>query len=435
MLWIAGFAISLFLQNKRKKQTIEAQKILEEELRNKSVEIEKSRQHALSASQAKQDFLSTMSHEIRTPMNAVLGLTNLLLDEMPRDDQKKHLDNIKFSGENLLSIINDVLDFSKIEAGKISFSNDEFDLQTLLNNTIDAVRYSRKKNEVEILQKQKLGSLKNLVIGDRTRLNQILINILGNAIKFTEEGYVSLETSLLEEEDNKTKIEFRIRDTGVGIPPEKVDKIFDSFIQIENRMQKSLKGTGLGLAITKKLIERQGGTITVESKLGMGTMFTFTLPFDKGAIRSQSTIASSRGQIYKEGLDGIEILLVEDNHINQIVAVNTLKKLKVKPKVANNGVEALEILKNQSFDLILMDIQMPLMNGIETTINIRQLADDAKRNIPIIALSADAYSNNVEEALDAGMNAYLTKPFKPEDLYETIRDNLAVERPRPNSAS
>ncbi len=431
---LMSFVISLFIQNKRKKQTIEAQIILEEELRSKSDEIEKSRQVALSASQAKQDFLSTMSHEIRTPMNAVLGLTNLLLDEMPRDDQKKHLSNIKFSGENLLSIINDVLDFSKIESGKITFSSDEFDLKTLLNNTIDAVRYSRKKNELEIFQKQKLNTIKTLVIGDRTRLNQILINILGNAIKFTEEGYVSLETCVLEETDSDIRVEFKIRDTGIGIPSEKIDNIFDSFIQLENKIQGSLKGTGLGLAITKKLIEKQGGSIQVESKENMGTMFTFRLPFKKGQVMSQSTIASSDGQIYRQGLEGLKILLVEDNHINQIVAVNTLKKLKVKPMVANNGVEAMTFLETESFDLILMDIQMPLMNGIETTINIRNLKNKAKAEIPIIALSADAYSNNVKEALDAGMNAYLTKPFKPKDLYEAIRDNLAENQPRPGSA-
>ena len=433
-LMIMAFSGFLFMANKKKNQIIEAQNILEDELRSKSVEIEKSRQDALSASQAKQDFLSTMSHEIRTPMNAVLGLTNLLLDEMPRDDQKNHLNNIKFSGENLLSIINDVLDFSKIESGKISFSKDEFDLKGLLNNTIDAVRYSRKKSEVEILQKQKLGSLKNLVVGDRTRLNQILINILGNAIKFTEEGYVTLETCVLEEDDKNIQVEFKIRDTGIGIPEEKIDNIFDSFIQIENSMQKSLKGTGLGLAITKELIEKQGGKISVESKEGMGTLFTFILPFQKGLTSSENKTASKEGQIYQKGLEGIKILLVEDNHINQIVAVNTLKKLKVKPQVANNGVEALEILKDQSFDLILMDIQMPLMNGIETTKNIRKLKDEFKCDIPIIALSADAYSNNVKEALDAGMNAYLTKPFKPKDLYDTIRDNLSENQPRAGSA-
>ena len=433
---IIGFAIlllfsvlSLYFKNKKVRETIRKEQLLKETLIQKNSEIELSREEALQASQAKQDFLSTMSHEIRTPMNAVLGLTNLLLDEMPRDNQMKHLQNIKFSGENLLSIINDVLDFSKIEAGKLSFSEDEFDLKQLLDNTIDALRYSRSKKEVEIFQKQKLGELDNLVIGDSTRLNQMLINLMGNAIKFTEEGYVSLETVVRENRGEEgIVIEFKIRDTGIGIPSDKLEYIFESFSQVENDRQDSLKGTGLGLAITKKLIDAQGGTLTVESKEGMGSIFTFTLPFTKGSPILVAQRSPSENKIFKEGLEGLRVLLVEDNAINQIVAVNTLKKLKLVPTVANHGVEALEIYAKQDFDLILMDIQMPLMNGIETTQNIRALEDASKNSIPIIALSADAYSNNVKVALDAGMNAYMTKPFKPEHLYETIRDNTRISR-------
>lgn len=435
-LAIIAFAIFLlfsalfyFFQNQKVRETIRKEKLLRETLLQKNSEIELSREEALQASQAKQDFLSTMSHEIRTPMNAVLGLTNLLLDEMPRDNQMKHLENIKFSGENLLSIINDVLDFSKIEAGKLTFSEDEFDLKELLDNTIDALRYSRSKKEVEIFQKQKLGSLDNLVIGDSTRLNQMLINIMGNAIKFTNEGYVSLDTII--QDDNGEEgiiVEFKVRDTGIGIPSDKLEFIFESFSQVENDIQDSLKGTGLGLAITKKLINAQGGTLFVESKEGMGSVFTFTLPFKKGSPISVAQRSPIGNKIYKEGLEGMEVLLVEDNAINQIVAVNTLKKLKLIPTVANNGVEALEIYAKQDFDLILMDIQMPLMNGIETTKNIRALEDESKSNIPIIALSADAYSDNVKTALDAGMNAYMTKPFKPEHLFETIKENTRISR-------
>ena len=433
---IIGFAIlllflalSLFFQNKKVRETIRKEKLLRETLLQKNSEIVLSREEALQASQAKQDFLSTMSHEIRTPMNAVLGLTNLLLDEMPRTDQMKHLTNIKFSGENLLSIINDVLDFSKIEAGKLSFSKDEFDLKELLDNTIDALRYSRSKKEVEIFQKQKLGNLNHLVIGDSTRLNQVLINIMGNAIKFTEEGYVSLDTTIQEDRNEEgIVVEFKVRDTGIGIPSDKLDFIFESFSQVENEQQDSLKGTGLGLAITKKLLNAQGGTISVESKEGMGSVFTFNLPFKKGAPISVAQRSPSENSIFKEGLEGLHVLLVEDNAINQIVAVNTLKKLKLIPTVANNGVEALEIYAKQDFDLVLMDIQMPLMDGIETTKNIRAIKDETKNKIPIIALSADAYSNNVKTALDAGMNAYMTKPFKPEDLFETIKENTKISR-------
>ena len=435
---LAIFAFAIFLlfsalfyyfQNKKVRETIRKEKLLKETLIQKNSEIELSRVEALQASQAKQDFLSTMSHEIRTPMNAVLGLTNLLLDEMPRDNQMKHLQNIKFSGENLLSIINDVLDFSKIEAGKLSFSEDEFDLKELLDNTIDALRYSRSKKEVEIFQKQKLGRLDNLVIGDSTRLNQMLINIMGNAIKFTEEGYVYLDTVVLEVEGGEgIVVEFKVRDTGIGIPSDKLDFIFESFSQVENDRQDSLKGTGLGLAITKKLIDAQGGKLFVESKEGMGSVFTFTLPFKKGAPISVAQRSPSENKIFKEGLEGMRVLLVEDNAINQIVAVNTLKKLKLIPTVANNGVEALELYAKEDFDLVLMDIQMPLMNGIETTKNIRALKDETKNSIPIIALSADAYSDNVKTALDAGMNAYMTKPFKPEHLFETIRENTKISR-------
>jgi len=390
----------------------------------KNAEISRSKDQAIAASKAKENFLSTMSHELRTPMNAVIGLTDIMLDENPDAKQREHLNNLKFSGEGLLNIINEVLDFSKIEAGKLELEKKPFDIKLLLDKMINSLRHGNKNNDVKVIQDQELSNLQHLVIGDSKRICQILINLLGNAIKFTPKGQIVLKSQLVEESSTEVKLMFRVKDTGIGIPSNKLDRIFESFSQVNNNINRIHQGTGLGLAITKRLVELKGGEINVVSKEGEGTVFSFTLAFEKSDLIQKSAINSTSTKIFQSGIEGRKILLVEDNKLNQLVALKVLKKFKVEASLAENGQEALEMVQKCSYDLVLMDIHMPIMDGIEATKKIRALEDPRINQIPIIALSADAYSDKLEIANECGMNDYLSKPFKPADLFQKIANNL-----------
>ena len=374
------------------------------------------KEQAEQASQAKAQFLSTMSHEIRTPMNAVIGITNLLMKNQPRPDQQKNLSLLKFSGENLLHLLNDILDFSKIEAGKVSFEEVDFNVKDLLSGIEQSLGVKATEKGIEL--RMVTGSeLPDRIAGDPTRLSQVLNNLIGNAIKFTEEGNVSLSVDLLEQNKEGYLLRFAVTDTGIGISEEKLDDIFDSFSQASSDTTRKYGGTGLGLTITKKLLELQGSKIQVESVPNKGSRFFFVLPF-KPALSEPEKEYFQPNIKSAQTLKGQKILLVEDNPVNVVVASQFLEDWGAEIVVAENGAIAVETVKSQDFCLVLMDLQMPVMDGYEATRRIREMF--SHEQMPVIALTADAMQGVHELITAAGMNDYISKPFIPDELYKKI---------------
>lgn len=377
------------------------------------------KQRAEDATHAKSQFLSMMSHEIRTPMNAIIGLTNLLMDEPVTPEQKEHIRLIKFSGENLLGIINDILDFSKIEAGKVSLEQIDFNLFELVHNLkrIFAQRVSEKNIHFHL---HYTADVPHIIKGDQVRLNQILTNLLSNAIKFTHQGYVELTVQSVGVFENQHLIQFNIKDTGIGIDPEKLNSIFDSFSQANSDTARIYGGTGLGLTITRHLVELMDSSIHVESQPGYGSRFYFILPMMMGALADKEEKIFIQNE--PSANKGIHVLLVDDNVINQVVAENFLRKWGMTVDVANDGVEALELIQNKSYSVVLMDLQMPKMDGYEATRRIRGLKeiDSYFITVPIIALTASAMVDVKDKVIEIGMNDFITKPFVPEELHAKI---------------
>ncbi|WP_205503269.1 hybrid sensor histidine kinase/response regulator [Rufibacter psychrotolerans] len=382
-------------------------------------ELKKAKDEALSMAQVKEQFLANMSHEIRTPMNGILGLTEVLAKTPLNQHQKEFLQGIHTSANNLMVIINDLLDFSKIEAGKITFEIIPFDLRQLVKQLLDIleIRARERKNTLKLLFD---ADIPPLLEGDPFRLSQILNNLLGNAIKFTENGAVRLNVEVVAQEEDQLRLEFTVQDTGIGIPAEKLDTIFEKFTQGSSDTTRKFGGTGLGLSIAKELVEAQGGTIHVESETGKGSAFRFVLPFRKiGEKQDQAAAACLPAQPHTHALRHARVLLVEDNAINQMLVKKVLYDHAVEVTVASNGREALEVLTQQSFDLILMDMQMPEMDGYEAMQHIRQEMP-ALKDIPIIALTAHASQGETAKCLAAGATSFLSKPFKADDLVQAI---------------
>lgn len=411
---------SLNLELQRKEQELAYSNI---EMKRANIDLKKAKQQAEASSKAKSEFLSTMSHEIRTPMNAVIGMTHILLDEDPNEVQKGHLNLLKFSAENLLVLINDILDFSKIEAGKIDFERIEFDPVELLHKIISGLK--PKAEEKQLALNLKLDPAINWhLIGDPTRLSQVLTNLIANALKFTEEGQVSVEARLQELKGGTGIIHFAISDTGIGIAKAKQDKIFESFSQASSDTTRKFGGTGLGLAIVKRLLELQGSKIQMESKLGQGSTFSFEQQF---CVLLDKPLKATPLQSHKESpqdLKGCHILLVEDNESNVLVARKFLERWQATLEVASNGEKAIEVLREKSFDLVLMDLQMPVMDGYQAAILIRSLEDPVKKKIPIIALTASAMVEIQDRVYAVGMNDYVSKPFNPNELFQKLSKNL-----------
>jgi CheY-like chemotaxis protein/two-component sensor histidine kinase len=351
-------------------------------------------------------------------MNAVIGLTHLLLQENPHPDQVENLQMLKFSSENLLALINDILDFSKIEAGKINLENVNFSVRSLVLSIINSLQL--KANEKGIALVMRIDEqIPQLVTGDPVRLTQVLNNLLSNAIKFTEKGSVTLSIALEESLPEYMQLHFSVSDTGIGIAADKLTYIFESFSQAGNDITRRFGGTGLGLAITKRLLELQGSTIQLESKIGEGSTFYFSLKVGSTiAIYEKVSLYTNAAQV--TNLESIRLLLVEDNEINQMIATKFLTKWNIYPDYANNGLEAVEKVKQKQYDVILMDLQMPEMNGYEATQVIRGFGEKRFKQIPIIALTADAVMDVKERALAAGMSDFITKPFNPDELYQKL---------------
>lgn len=370
----------------------------------------------------KEQFLANMSHEIRTPMNGIIGFANILDGTKLDSKQKQSVNSIKLAGENLMVIINDILDFSKIEANKMTFEAVNFSLSNTVQSVIELLELTANQKQIKLLCKID-SNVNNFLIGDPTRLSQILINLVGNAIKFTEKGYVEIFVSQLNETESETILEFSVIDTGIGIASNKLRSIFESFNQASNETTRKYGGTGLGLTITKKLIDLQGGNLKVKSELSKGSEFSFSIQYKKGEDAGTVKIGKESDQLSPDFLQNVNILLAEDNDLNQLLATCIFENWNKKIDIAENGKIALEKIKENDYDIVLMDIQMPEMDGRDVTRYIRKNFGD-KANVPIIALTAHATLGEEKKCLDSGMNGYLSKPFNPYELLKKIHQNL-----------
>lgn len=434
------FSESKDLAEERTEELLQQTQELNDELIQKKSELEdnvkkleEAKKKVEEGSKAKTEFLSTMSHEIRTPMNAIIGMTNLLAKDNPREDQLEQLEILDFSAKTLLSLINDVLDFSKIESGKIEFEDLDFDLPYLLKGIIESFRFNTQKKGIELkLEVDK--DVPEVLLGDSARLTQILNNLVSNAVKFTDEGEVKIGVQKTAEDGNKVSLLFYVADTGVGISRDKQDKIFESFTQERTDTSRIFGGTGLGLTISKKLVDLQGGSIRVESTKGEGSTFFVDLTYELGDETQVDKLQSDK-RISSKSLEGIKVLLVEDNLINQKVMTRFLEKWNMEISVANNGNEALNMVSDEHFHIILMDLQMPMMDGYQSSQAIRTIDDQRKRNIPIIALTAAALKEVKEKVYASGMNDFITKPFNPVELQEKLEYHILDKQRKANTST
>jgi PAS domain S-box-containing protein len=382
-------------------------------------EMFEAKEQALQLSEAKEMFLSVMSHEIRNPLNAVIGMTHLLLGNDPKLSQINDLNILKFSGENLLHIINDILDFTKIETGNLELEHLSFSLKALANDIINSLQINANKNENQI-ELNFDDRIPAELLGDKTRLYQILMNLLGNAIKFTHKGKVELHMALQEDQNEKVLVEFQVKDNGIGIPADKQSYIFESFTQAKTDISRKYGGTGLGLAITKKLLKLYNSDIHVSSTEGQGTTFTFTLALDKVSEDKSRTGLINRNAEFA----GRKVLVVDDNEINILIAKRILTNWGLDVEVASNGHEAIDKVMSTRFEIIFMDIRMPGIDGFETTSIIRDLEDEHYKSVPIVALTASSMHDDHSKYETSGMNGYIMKPFNPDDIRAVLSDLL-----------
>ncbi|RLD59113.1 MAG: hypothetical protein DRJ01_11740, partial [Bacteroidetes bacterium] len=367
----------------------------------------------------KEIFLANTSHEIRTPLNAIIGFTNLLANTELSESQADFVQNIKTSGENLKFILNDFLDFSKIEANKLSISKKEFNLKKNIDNLVNTFLITTSEKNISLAYKID-KKIPEFLIGDSFRLNQILINLISNSVKFTKNnGKIDVNISIKNENTDNIDLNFAVKDTGIGIPKAQQKNIFNSFTQVEEWTTREYGGTGLGLYIVKKLIDLQNGEISIESEIGKGTTFIFSLNFQKCNDLSKKVVYKEKN-IFNETLSNkIKILIVEDNETNRQLVIDTIQiwQKEIDIHVAEDGLIAIEKVKKNNYDLVLMDIQMPKLDGFETT---KYIKEKLGLNIPIVAMTAHALNHETRKCLKAGMNDYISKPFDPEILFEKI---------------
>jgi PAS domain S-box-containing protein len=368
---------------------------------------------AEDAVRSKQQFLSNMSHEIRTPMNAILGFTKVLMKTDLSEKQKEYLNAIKISGDALTVLINDILDLAKVDAGKMIFEKIAFKMSTSISAMIHVFEMKIQEKNLKLIRKfdQRIPTV---LVGDSVRLHQILLNLISNAVKFTSEGQIEVSVQLLSEDEESVVIEFAVTDTGIGIAKERMDHIFENFQQASSETARLYGGTGLGLAIAKKLVESQGGTIAVQSIPKEGSTFSFILPFKK--TKDDAALEAESMELDPE-IKNIKVLVVEDMVINQLLMKTLLDDFGFEHDIVDNGRIAIEKMQNKSYDIILMDLQMPEMNGFETTRYLRKQMNSA---IPIIALTADVTTVDLEKCKAVGMNDYISKPVDERQLYRKI---------------
>ena len=393
---------------------------LELRVEKRTAELKKAKRKAENAERAKSKFLANTSHEIRTPMNAIIGFSRLLQKTKLDRVQKSYLNNINLASDSLMAVIEDILDLSKINAGKIEFQNSNFDLRKLIKGIIQVVKYQKvDKSKLRISYSLDEG-IPDIIYGDDARLRQILLNLLNNAVKFTEDGHVDLAVVLKKMDKNSACINFSIRDTGIGISKEKIKRIFERFVQGNNDTNRIYGGTGLGLTIVKQLVELQGGKIKVLSKVNEGSEFSFWLWF--GRPKERPTFKSVNKTKTEINLSRNNVLVVEDNYLNQVVVKNLLEDLKAKVNTVGDGKTAIKALQAKRYDLILMDLQMPGMDGYQTARHIRKKINGKMKDIPIIAMTAHAMKTERFKCLKSGMNDYIAKPLTP-----ALLNNLVIK--------
>lgn len=417
--------IELSRANELLKQEIAERKLAMENLKQKTTELSMAKEAAESASQVKSEFLANMSHEIRTPMNAIVGMVDLTLDTDLTSMQKDYLQTVKTSSQHLLTIINDILDLSKIEAGKLQLVNSFFSLRTTLGNTIQILLVKAHERGVDLIYHYK-PDVDDILFGDSSRLTQIVFNLVGNAIKFTEQGEVLLQVGVASRTTDRVTLHFSVTDTGIGIPTEKQKTIFDPFVQADISTTKKFGGTGLGLPISKQLIQMMGGDIWVDSAPNSGSTFQFTVQFQRGRPEDLKQTPKQPFDLQDNGsgppnrLKSLKVLLAEDTPVNQKLATRVLEKRGHVVKVASDGQKTLEALDKEDFDLVLMDVQMPGMDGLEATKTIRRNEQNSGRHIPIVAMTAYAMTGDKERCLEAGMDDYISKPINASELFQVI---------------
>ncbi len=397
---------------------------------------QKEKEVAEQTAQLKQQFMANMSHEIRTPMNAIVGMTSLLMSKNPLPEQMKYLKAIQQSADNLLVIINDILDLSKIEAGKIVIEQTDFSLREVTNSVRDMLMFKAEEKGLQFKVNVE-ESIPVRVIGDPTRINQVLINLAGNALKFTEKGYIEVRVTIQKKAEKKYWLKFEVIDTGIGISPDYVSKIFESFTQAGTDVARKFGGTGLGLTISKQLVELMGGEIGVTSELGKGTTFFAIIPLTQSDVQVVEQKTSAVDEQTMKKLNDVKLLLVEDNEFNRMVAEDTLKELLpgITIDIAINGQEAVDRVQEEYYDIVLMDIQMPVMDGVTATRTIRTTLSAPTKDVKIIAMTANVLQEDVAQYFNTGMNAYVSKPFQVDELLLKMAAVLEGQKPAVQGAA